>query len=65
MTYRQLTKLLGEANRWEEVNIDSPYYVINTDYGNDIDPVYTKALTFYLNKDSVVTGYRVKEWKKD
>src|SRR4051812_23553358 len=37
MSYRQLTTLLGEPNRWENVNIDSPYYVINTDYGNDID----------------------------
>lgn len=65
MSYRQLTKLLGEPNRWENVNIDSPYYVINTDYGNDIDPVYTKTLTVFLNKDSVVADYKVKEWKKN
>jgi hypothetical protein len=64
MSYRQLTKLLGEPSRWENVNIDSPYYVINTDYGNDIDPVYTKTLTIYLDKDSVVASYKVKEWKK-
>jgi hypothetical protein len=50
--------------RWDTVNIDSPYYVINTDYGNDIDPVYRKTLTIYLNKDSIVTGFKIKEWKK-
>jgi len=65
ITYHQLTKLLGEPGRWENVNIDSPYYVINTDYGHDIDPVYTKTLTIYLDKDSVVTNYEVKEWKKN
>lgn len=62
MTYKQLTQLLGGANRWESSNLDSPYYDIIVDYGNDIDPVYTKTLTFYLNKDSVVTSYKVKEW---
>ena len=56
MSYKQLTQLLGEANRWENLNIDSPYYVITTDYGSDIDPVYTKTLTLYLNKDSIVTS---------
>src|SRR2546430_17276038 len=63
LTYKQLAKLLGEPDRWEKVNIDSPYYVINTEYSNGIDPTYTKTLTFYLNKDSVVTGYKVKEWR--
>lgn len=65
MSYKQLTKLLGEPQRWENANIDSPYYNIDTDYGQDIDPVYTKTLTIYLNKDSVVTGYKVEEWHKE
>src|ERR1700761_2676227 len=65
MRYKDMTKLLGEPNRWENVNIDSPYYTINTDYGHDIDPVYTKALTIYLNKDSIITTYKIKEWRKD
>ena len=37
-------------------------YNIITDYGSDIDPVYIKNLTFYLNRDAVVAGYEVKEW---
>lgn len=64
MSFTQMTKLLGEPSRCENVNIDSPYYTINTDYGHDIDPVYTKILTVYLNKDSVITNYKVKEWRK-
>jgi hypothetical protein len=45
-------------------NIDSPYYPIITDYGSDIDPIYTKSLVLYLNKDSIITHYKVEEWKK-
>lgn len=63
MTYKELTELVGEPNR-SDANVDSPYYDIITDYGSDIDPVYCKTLTIYLNKDSVITGYRVDEWKK-
>lgn len=63
MTYKELTDLAGEPNRWES-NIDSPYYDIITRYGLDIDPVYSKTLTIYLNRDSVITGYRIVEWKK-
>lgn len=59
MSYKQLTKLLGEPQRWENLNIDSPYYNIITDYGDDIDPVYTKTLIIYLNKDSIITNYKV------
>lgn len=32
-------------------------------YGSDIDPVSGKDLIIKLNKDSVVTGYQVREWK--
>jgi len=63
MNYKQLTKLLGEPQRWEDDNIDSPYYNIITDYGDDIDPVYTKTLIIYLNKDSIITNYKVQEQK--
>jgi len=35
-----------------------------TDYGWDIDPVYTKDLVFKLNKDSIVVDYKINEWKK-
>lgn len=63
MTYKQLTKFVGEPNRWDN-NIDSPYYPIITDYGSDIAPVYTKSLVLYLNKDSIITRCKVEEWKK-
>jgi len=63
MTYKELTNFVGEPNRWDS-NIDSPYYPIITDYGSDIDPVYTKSLVLYLNKDSIITHYKIEEWKK-
>ncbi len=63
LTYKELTKLVGEPDRWES-NIDSPYYEIVTDFGSDIDPVYTKSLVVYLNKDSVITSLKILEWNK-
>ena len=38
---------------------------ILTDYGWDIDPVYTKDLFLYLDQDSVVSSLKVKEWRKE
>lgn len=63
MHYKELIKLAGEPNGVDN-HIGSRCYDIVVDYGSDVDPVYTKTLTVYLNKDSVITGYKVREWKK-
>lgn len=63
MTYKKLIELAGEPDRWDN-NLDSPYYDIITEYGLDIDPIRSKTLTIYLNNDSVIIGYKVREWKK-
>jgi len=64
LTYKELTTQIGEPVRSRD-DKDNPYYQIVTDYGSDIDPVYTKILTIHLSKDSIVTGYKVEEWKKE
>ncbi|RVU02386.1 hypothetical protein EOD41_00140 [Mucilaginibacter limnophilus] len=64
LTYKELTKNIGEPIRALD-NLEYAYYNIVTDYGSDIDPVYTKILSIKLNKDSIVTDYKVEEWKKD
>lgn len=56
-----LENILGKADGEDSVSLC--YYLI-VDYGNNIDPVYTKALIFYLNKDSIVNKFEVKEWEK-
>ena len=40
------------------------FYDIDVDYGYDIDPVYSKTLTFQFNKDSLVDSFEINEWKK-
>ncbi len=40
------------------------FYDIDIDYGSDIDPVYSKTLTFQFDKDSIVKTFEVKEWNK-
>ncbi len=64
MTRKQLVKLLGDQNYTPTSPYEMTYNII-TDYGWDIDPVYIKNLTFYLNKNSVVTAYKVEEWRRN
>ena len=40
-------------------------YDIETNYGFDIDPIYTKQLIYYLSSDSIVTRFEVKESTKE
>jgi hypothetical protein len=63
LSYKQLIQQVGEPARWD-TNLESPYYEITVKY-DMIDPIYIKSLVVYLNKDSVVTRYKVQEWKKD
>lgn len=59
----KLRKLFG-SNDLEVYEYDHQLTIqmnIVTDYGWDIDPQYTKDLFLYLNQDSVVTSFEVKE----
>lgn len=60
-TYSQLVELLGIPD-YKDSSLLS--YNIVVDYGHDIDPVYTKNLDFTFSKDSIITSFKVTEWKK-
>lgn len=57
----QLVKYLGNP---DEKEANSITYTIAVNYGNDIDPVYSKNLIFFYSKDSVITSFKIAEWKK-
>lgn len=60
---KQLRTLLGPYDL-EVREVDNKLTIqmnVVTDFGWDIDPVYTKDLYLYLNKDSVVTSFEIKE----
>jgi|JI10StandDraft_1071094.scaffolds.fasta_scaffold53933_8 hypothetical protein len=61
LNYRQLIDSLGYPNGLKDTLI---YYDIVTDYGLDIDPVYSKDLIIMFDKDSVIRGVKIKEWEK-
>ena len=61
LTYAQLTTLLGKPNIRDSGLI---IYHVVIDYGKDIDPVYTESLAFKISTDSIVTSFRIKEWRK-
>lgn len=61
LSYKQLIKLLGSPEN-EETNLI--VYKIIIDYGMDIDPVYSEDLLFTYSKDSIITSFHIREWKK-
>ncbi|PTQ99928.1 hypothetical protein C8P68_102758 [Mucilaginibacter yixingensis] len=63
LTYRQLVDSLGNPNNSVDDTSGIIYYDVKIDYGWDIDPVYVKSLRLMINKDSIVTGVDIKEWK--
>jgi len=58
--YDEVINLLGQPNTHDSMSFS---YDITIDYFG-IDPVYVKCLEFVISKDSVVTAFQVKEWKK-
>jgi len=60
LTYKQLIDSLGEPANYGD-NKDSIYYDIVINYGY-LDPKSGKYLVLHLDKDSVVTGFKVVEW---
>lgn len=62
LTYHQLIDSIGKP---EHDSKGAVFYNVITDFGSDIDPVYIKTLTLHLNKDSIVNGFEVVEWKNN
>ena len=48
ISYRQLINLIGVPENYSDNEKNILYYEIETDYGYDIDPVYTKTLEIKL-----------------
>lgn len=65
-TYKQVVKLLGDPDYDDTIdNRHYIYYEILTDFGSDIDPVYTKTLVIELDSSRKVKNYKVEEWRKN
>jgi hypothetical protein len=63
MKYRDVLELLGPPQYpWDHVM--KIQYVIEDDFGSDIDPVYSQWLTMRFNMDSMVRSVEVEEWRK-
>ena len=60
LTYNQLIDSLGEPANYNS-NKDNIYYDIVVNYSS-LDPKSGKYLILHLNKDSVVTDFKVVKW---
>ena len=66
LTYKQLIDLIGEPQKNLVGKSDEIYYPITTEYGHPTlspDSVGSITLAFKLNKDSIVTDFRIDKWK--
>lgn len=61
LKYSQLIGFLGVPDNQDK---STSSYNIVIDYGSDIDLVYIKELDFIFSKDSVITSFKVHEWKR-
>lgn len=59
-----LRTFFGYANHHTTNDTIVVQYDIYTDFGWDIDPVYTEDLLYYLNKDSVVIGNYLSKFQR-
>ena len=60
LKYSDLINLLGQPQISDSTTLA---YQIIVDYGH-LDPVYTQYLELTFSKDSLITSFKVKEWKK-
>jgi hypothetical protein len=61
LRYSQIIELLGVPQHEDSSRIS---YQVLHDYGSDIDPIHTKYLSLALSKDSIVTSFKIDEWRK-
>jgi hypothetical protein len=61
LSYSQLIAYIGDP---DSKDTNAVVYRIVVDYGSDIDPVYSKNLQFSYSKDSIITSFKILEWKK-
>lgn len=63
MKYRDVLEFLGPSQYpWDDVM--KIQYVIEDDFGSDIDPVYSPWLTIRSDIDTLVRSVEVEEWRK-
>ncbi|PZR28554.1 MAG: hypothetical protein DI538_24800 [Azospira oryzae] len=62
LSYNDVIELVGPPDFSDSIHF---LYDIETNYGFDIDPIYTKQLIYYLSSDSIVTRFEVKESTKE
>jgi len=61
LTVSQLIDKLGNPDFNTPPDSNKIYYNITTEYGLDIDPVYSKNLIFTYSPDSIITNFMIDE----
>jgi hypothetical protein len=64
LSYQSIIDSLGQPENYVDKRVNELWYSVTTDYGTDIDPVYTKHLVLTIDNDSTIRTVDIKEWKK-
>ena len=63
MTYKEVIKLLGNSEKYQNDQPNTIAYEIMVDYGWNIDPQKGKTLYIEFTNDSIVKDIKLEEWK--
>lgn len=64
LNFKSIIDSLGQPESYVDKGVNELWYSVTTDYGTDIDPVYTKHLVLTIDNDSTIATVDIKEWKK-
>lgn len=60
LSRQDITALLGEPENYSDTNENELWYVVDLEYGMDIDPIHIKHLVLTLDADSIVQKVEVR-----
>jgi len=58
---KELIKILGEP---DQIDTSIISYELIVEYGNNIDPIYTKTLNFKVDTNKNILNFEIAEWKR-
>ncbi|TLF45291.1 hypothetical protein [Maribacter aurantiacus] len=64
MKLKKVIELLGKPSNYQNKNDYEIIYEITVNYGWNIDPIEVKELYIEFDKDSTITNFKLKHWKR-
>jgi hypothetical protein len=63
MKYSEVISFLGQPENIQSPKDGEIIYELQVEYGSDIDPISGKNLILNFSKDSILSKYKIEDWK--